>query len=67
MIMKMKTPLVKALDAMSCIPFIQDICDDPGDTLTIAGVKQAPFIIPKLMSSWKRAFRHRLGRVPKLF
>ena len=54
MIMKMGTPLTKALDAMSCIPFIQNaiaVSDDPKyshDTLTIAGVEAGTLYNPKV-------------------
>ena len=51
MIMKMKTPLAKALDAMSCIPCVLNaisIFDDPKDTLTIAGVEAGTLYNPKV-------------------
>ena len=51
MIMKMKTPLAKALDAMSCIPFAQnsyDISEDPRHSLTIAGVEAGTLYNPKV-------------------
>ena len=49
--MKMKTPLAKALDAMSCIPFVQisyDTSEDSEDTLTIAGVEAGNLYNPKV-------------------
>lgn len=41
MIMKIKIPLAKALDAMSCVPFVQNSypISENGHTLTIAGVE----------------------------
>ena len=47
----MKTPLAKALDAMSCIPFVQisyDTSEDSEDTLTIAGVEAGNLYNPKV-------------------
>ena len=51
MIMKMKTPLAKALDAMTCIPFVQNsykIWEDRRHTLTIAGVEAGTLYNPKV-------------------
>ena len=52
MIMKMKTPLAKALDAMSCIPFVKNSYDinskDPRNTLTIAGAEAGTLYNPNV-------------------
>jgi 2OG-Fe(II) oxygenase superfamily len=50
-IMKMKTPLAKALDAISCIPFVQnsyEILEGYGEDLIIAGVEAGTLCSPKV-------------------
>ena len=47
----MKTPLTKALDAMSCIPFVQppaEASEEHPHTLTIAGLEAGTLYNPKV-------------------
>ena len=65
MVLKMKTPLAKALDAMSCIPFVQtsyDISENPTHTLTIAGVEAGTLYNPKVAVILEKSIPSSFGK-----